>query len=228
MAENWPSLAARLERRKRARARVSRLQAEASDTPPEKMMKPSPPKDAPPSTEEVVASPPLPLPPPLPTTSSKAPQDVLTTILGHLSAVTASLDAQSARMDAFEKSQATLRGEVVRCHASTPPHQVGCSSSAVQPGFSRPVTPRVDYSVRAKPPADSCHDTGVASSAPRSSPAGVVAESEACTGGRSASAAQLHETETGHRSSQIPWTDWSSHRSPVTGRSPVRHRALTA
>ena len=230
-AENWQSCAARLERRKRARARVSRLQAEASDTPPEKMMKPSP-KDASPSTEKVVASPPpLPLPPPLPTISSEAPQDVLTTILGHLSAVTASLDAQSARMDAFERSQATLRGEVVRCHASTPPHQVGgpfgCSSSAVQPGFSRPVTPRVDYSVRAKPPADSCHDTGVASSAPRSSPAGVVAESEACTGGRSASAAQPHETGTGHRSSQIPWTDWSSHRSPVTGRSPVRHRALT-
>ena len=124
-AENWQSLAARLERRKRARARLSRLQAEASDTPPEKMMKPSP-KDAPPLTEEVVASsPPLPSPPPLPTTLSEASQDVLTMILGHLSAVTASLDAQSARMDAFEKFQATLRGEVVRCHASTPPHQVG-------------------------------------------------------------------------------------------------------
>ena len=110
------------------------------------------------------------------------------------------------RTGAFERSQVTLRGEVVRCHASTPPHQVGgpigCSSSAVQPGFSRPVTPRADYPVRAKPPADSCHDTGVASSAPRSSPAGVAAESETCTGGRSASAAQLHETETGHRSSQ--------------------------
>ena len=64
---------------KSAGARVSAT--EASDTPPEKMMKPSPPKDAPPSTEEVVASsPPLPLPPPLPTTSSEALQDVLTTI----------------------------------------------------------------------------------------------------------------------------------------------------
>ena len=127
------------------------------------------------------------------------------------------------RTGAFERSQATLQGEAVRCHTSTPPHQVGgpigCSSSAVQPGFSRPVTPRADYPVRAKPPADSCHDTGVARSAPRSSPAGVAAESEACTGGRSASAAQLHETGTGHRSSPIPRTDWSGHLA-VTG-----HRA---
>ena len=93
-AENWQSLASRLERRKRARARVSRLQV--SDTPPEKMMKPST-EDASPSTGEVVASPPpLPLSPPLPTISSEAPQDVLTTILGHLSAVTASLDASGS------------------------------------------------------------------------------------------------------------------------------------
>ena len=101
------------------------------------------------------------------------------------------------------------------------------------------MTPRVDYPVWAKPPADSSHDTGVASFTPRSTPARVAAQLllPSCMRPRPVSfpvrfpglpgpvsgqrSPAGHRPDTGHR----PVT---GHRSPSGHRSPAGHRSPVA